>query len=106
MIQSRPRKPRLFLITFDVPGARGGDRRYHRVDRYLQSIGTMYKPAKQVRLLVSDSPPGVIEAGVRRRIGVGGGVMVLRVGTFSSVSLPDPTTGRRVRSLIRQHGRQ
>ena len=105
MIQNHPPPPRLFLVTFDVPGARGGDPRYHRVDRYLQSIGAMYKPAKQVRLIVTDAPPGVIEGGIRHRIGAGGGVMVLRVGAFSSVDLPDPGARRRVRSLIRRHGR-
>jgi hypothetical protein len=106
MIPNRPPVSRLFLITFDVPGASGGDRRYRRVDRYLQIIGSMYKPAKQVRLVVTDAPPSAIEAGVRHRIGSGGGVMVLRVGAFSSVDIPDPGIRRRVRSLIRRYGRR
>lgn len=97
---------RLFLVTFDVPGARGGDRRYRRVDRYLQTIGAMHKPAKQVRLVVTDAPPGAIERGVRHRVGPGGSVMVLRIGVFSSVDIPDPGIRRSIRSLIRRYGRR
>jgi hypothetical protein len=105
MIPPKPQR-RLFLVTFDIPGARGGDRRYHRVDRYLESVAVVYKPAKQIRLIVTDAPPWAIDRAIRRRIGAGGGVMVLRIARYSSVDFPDPGVLRRVRSLIRGFGRK
>lgn len=103
----RPSPPRrLYLVTFDIPAARGGDPRYGAVDRYLGRIGSLYRPAKQVRMVVTHAPPGAIERGVRHRIGAGGGVMVLRVGALSTVDIPDPATAHAVRSLIRRHGRR
>lgn len=97
---------RLYLITFDIPAARGGDPRYGAVDRYLARIGSLHRPAKQVRLVLTDAPPGVIERGVRHRIGAGGGVMVLRIGALSAVDIPDPAIAHAVRGLIRRHGRR
>ena len=96
--------PRLFLITFDIPGARPGDKRYGDVDRGLRRLGALYKPLKQVRLLVSDKLPHRIGRRVRHYIGPVGSVTVLRIGRFSIVDIADPAVHSAIRSLIRQHG--
>jgi hypothetical protein len=97
---------RLFLITFDIPGARPGDRRYGDVDRYLARIGAVHKPLKQVRLIVTDAPPPAMTRAIRWRIGMRGNISVLRIARYSTVDFADPVIQATVRSLIRRHGRR
>lgn len=97
--------PRLFLITFDLPGAKPGDRRYADVDRCLRRLGTMHKPMKQVRLLVSDEPPWKIARQVRHYIGVNGNATVLRIGRYSVIDCVDPAIQSAMRMLVLKHGR-
>lgn len=101
---SRKVKPRLFLITFDLPGARPGDRRYGDIDRALGRMGDLHKPVKQVRLVVTDALPQRISRRIRHHMGPAGNVTVLRIGRLSAVDITDPVLRRAIRSLIRQHG--
>lgn len=96
---------RLYLVTFDIPGGRPGDSRYRRVDSFLHVLGSVHKPLKQVRLIVTGVPPRVISAGVRSRIGMRGNITVLRVGRYSIVDCFDPAVARAVRRLFRRYGR-
>ncbi len=45
------------IVTFDIIGARGGDRRYELVDEMLRTHGHLVKVFKQVRLLSTASDP-------------------------------------------------
>ena len=96
---------RIFLITFDIPGATPGDSRYRYVDQFLRRCGTVFKPMKQVRLLVTDENPALVVRGVRARIGAAGNATALRIGKYSSVDCIDPGMQRQIRSLIRSYGR-
>ena len=51
------RKNLRLLVTFDIVGARPGDRRYQRVDELLASHGTVLRVFRQVRLLTTATDP-------------------------------------------------
>lgn len=65
------------VVTFDVPGARPGDRRYGLVDEYLASQGTLTKVFKQVRLLATDTDPRVLAPAIAKIVGVGSSILIV-----------------------------
>lgn len=65
------------IVTFDVPNAKPGDRRYKAVDTLLASHGPVTKVFKQVRLLTSATPPSQLTRLITAEIGPVGSVMVV-----------------------------
>lgn len=66
-----PRLPplRLLLVTFDLSDTLPGDQRYRQVDQSLRIHGLMFRPVKQLRLLLTSSSPDLIKASMQQRIG-------------------------------------
>jgi hypothetical protein len=67
---------RHLIVTFDIRGARPGDRRYSDVDAFLQTKGALHKAFKQVRLLTTRSNPQPLARQVSQIIGPLGSVMI------------------------------
>jgi len=68
------------LVSFDVPGAKGGDRRYKRVDEYLTANAIVFhKVFKQVRLVSTRKLPTQISRHLTLIIGPLGSVLVVHV---------------------------
>jgi hypothetical protein len=74
LLKSRPY--RLLMVTFDLTGTVAGDRRYAEADQALQLYGDLFKPVKQLRLLITRSPARVIKASLEQRIGRQSSVLV------------------------------
>src|SRR5690349_15095014 len=64
------------IVTFDIKGARPGDRRYKNVDALLEENGTVQRVFKQVRLVTTRSAPQRIARQISDIIGPEGSVMI------------------------------
>ena len=64
------------IVTFDVPKAKPGDRRYKAVDDLLLQHGPVIKVFKQVRLLTTKSIPSRLTRLITQIVGVEGSVMI------------------------------
>ena len=67
------------IVTFDVPLARPGDRRYTAVDKLLLDRGAVQKVFKQVRLLTTTTLPSRLTRMISAIIGPVGSVLVVQV---------------------------
>lgn len=68
------------IVTFDIRGAKGGDRRYSRVDALLADHGTVHHVFKQVRLLSTTTKPQPLARAISEIIGPEGSVMISKAG--------------------------
>lgn len=75
-VHVRRRPVRLLLTTFDLTDTRPGDSRYRAADETLAMYGQLFKPIKQVRLLISRRSPEVIKLALQQRIGREASVMI------------------------------
>ncbi|APZ97626.1 hypothetical protein BWQ93_03330 [Sphingopyxis sp. QXT-31] len=94
----------MLMVSFDLPHPVPGDRRYKAIDRYLSAIGTVMRPLKQVRFVMTRAHPDVVLQEVRSRIGARGAVAVVRVSRRSAVFVNDAAIRASVRKAIRQAG--
>ena len=73
MIGKKPGLPRsrwrVLLVTFDLTGTRPGDARYRAADDAMSSHGTVFKPVKQLRFLLTDRPSILIKNSIEQRTG-------------------------------------
>jgi len=60
---------RLLLVTFDLTDTVSGDTRYREADAALSFHGPLFRPVKQLRLLISRSTSKRIRASVEQRTG-------------------------------------
>lgn len=97
-------RDRLLLVTFDLPNPVPGDSRYRDIDRYLGSIGTVMRPLKQTRLVVTSVSEAMVVGSIRARIGMRGGVTAVRVSRRSRIFVNDPGVRAAVHQAIRRHG--
>jgi len=65
----KPRPYRLLLVTFDLTNTVSGDARYREADAALSFHGSVFRPVKQLRLLISKSTSSRIRASIEQRIG-------------------------------------
>lgn len=63
------RRHRLLLVTFDLTGTVSGDPRYALADTALANHGLVFKPVKQIRLLITQSISRRVKASLEQRIG-------------------------------------
>lgn len=68
------------VVTFDIKGAKSGDRRYAEVDALLASHGTLHRVFKQVRLLTTKTKPQPLARKISSIIGPLGSVMISKAG--------------------------
>ena len=69
---SKIKKPgayRLLLVTFDLTNTRPGDARYRDADNALAFHGPVYRPVKQLRLLITRSTSKRVKSSLEQRIG-------------------------------------
>ncbi|WP_041373528.1 hypothetical protein [Phenylobacterium zucineum] len=76
-----PRK-RLLLVAFDLTETTPGDDRYRVADRTLSEFGELFRPVKQIRLLLSDRPADQIRNSLLQKIGGGETVLIARVNNI------------------------
>ncbi len=81
---------RLLIVTFDLPGARGGDPRYGYIDGALHRFGQMKRPIKQVRVLVTTARASTIRATVRRIGGPRANVLVACISRPWAIRIQAP----------------
>lgn len=75
---------KLLVVTFDIRGATGGDRRYKRVDDYLTNVAAktaagqllFSRAFKQTRLVVTKLAPTKIQLQICGLLGANGNVFV------------------------------
>ena len=60
---------RLLLVTFDLTDTIPGDPRYREADAALAFHGDLFRPVKQLRLLITRSTSRRVKASVEQRIG-------------------------------------
>ena len=60
---------RLLLVTFDLTNTVPGDRRYREADAALTFHGVLFRPVKQIRLLITRSTSKRVKDSVEQRIG-------------------------------------
>lgn len=104
MVSTTPTRNYLLLVTFDLPNPVPGDPRYRNIDRYLGSLGTVIRPLKQTRLVITSAPADAVVLGIRTHIGIRGGVAAIRVSRRSRTYLADPAMRMTIRRAIRQYG--
>jgi len=83
-IRIRPRPFRLRLVTFDLTNTRPGDGRYRTADEALAFHGHVFRPIKQVRLVLTRAREEAIKASLQQRIGRGESVLVLPLTAIPS----------------------
>lgn len=69
VVKKKLRPYRLLLVTFDLTSTQPGDRRYRDADNALSLHGEVYRPVKQLRLLITRSPSGRIKQSPEQRLG-------------------------------------
>ncbi len=60
---------RVLLVTFDLTGTSPGDRRYRDADDAMSLHGTLFKPVKQIRFLLTNRPSSLIRGSIEQRTG-------------------------------------
>lgn len=65
----RPRPYRLLMVTFDLTQTTSGDRRYKDADNSLEIHGMVFRPVKQLRLVITQSTSKSIKSSLGQRIG-------------------------------------
>jgi hypothetical protein len=73
---SRPEKSerhtprsRVLLVIFDLSNTAPGDPRYSQADDALKTHGQLFRPIKQLRLLVTTRPSRIVKASLDQRLG-------------------------------------
>ncbi|MDQ2763362.1 MAG: hypothetical protein M3Y22_07660 [Pseudomonadota bacterium] len=99
-----PIRPKLVLVTFDLNNPVPGDRRYRTADRLLGSIGTVIKPFKQTRLVITTATLASIRRTLRGVMGRRGNLGVLRISRRSAVEIADPGVNAAMRLALSRHG--
>jgi len=74
----------LLLVTFDLTRTIPGDSRYAQVDATLQFNGTLFRPLKQNRLLLTSRDPQQIMSAIEQRIGRQSGILIVPVTSVSA----------------------
>ena len=73
MITNADRSPnlrwRVLLVTFDLTGTRPGDPRYRAADDAMSAHGTLFKPIKQIRFLLTNRSSKLIRGSIEQRTG-------------------------------------
>ena len=103
-IRTIPRRPQLVLVTFDLNKPVPGDNRYRTADRFLAAIGTVIKPFKQTRLVITTATITSIRTTLRGVMGRRGNLGVLRISRRSAVEIADPGVSAAVRLALSRHG--
>ena len=65
----KPANTRLLLVTFDLTDTTPGDPRYAAADAALQAFGPVFRPLKQLRLLITRAASVRVRASLEQRIG-------------------------------------
>lgn len=68
-IKTRLRPYRLLMVTYDLTQTVSGDRRYKDADSSLEIHGMVFRPVKQLRLIITQSTSKAIKASLEQRIG-------------------------------------
>jgi len=58
---------RVLLITFDLTQTKPGDSRYRDADHAMSSHGTLFRPVKQVRFLLTSRSSQAIRNSIEQR---------------------------------------
>ena len=74
----------LLLVTFDLTKTIPGDPRYAQADATLNFSGTLFKPLKQNRFLLTSREPQQIMAAIEQRIGRQSGILIMPVTNVSA----------------------
>ena len=69
VVRKKLRPYRLLLVTFDLTHTQPGDRRYREADNALSLHGEVYRPVKQLRLLITRSTSSRIKQSLEQRLG-------------------------------------
>lgn len=65
----KERPYRLLLVTFDLTETVPGDSRYHQADTAIGFHGLVFRPVKQLRLLLTRSTSRAVKASLEQRLG-------------------------------------
>ena len=104
MLKPPSTRGHLLMVTFDLPNPVPGDHRYRDIDRYLASLGTVIRPLKQTRLLITAVSAAMVLRGVHARIGLHGSVGAIQVSRLTRIHIADPAMRLVVRRAIRRYG--
>lgn len=92
---------RLFIVTFDLPGARPGDPRYDRADRALRTMGRSFVPFKQTRLLASRLRARDVRNVILPVVGPRANIFVARITASWAFRVLDPGARGMLRALMK-----
>jgi hypothetical protein len=65
----KSRNYRLLMVTYDLTDTRPGDARYRQADAALTGHGDVFRPIKQIRLLITKSTSQRVKASLDQRLG-------------------------------------
>ncbi len=63
------RAKRVLMVTYDLTDTEPGDERYRRADQSLALHGEVFRPVKQIRLVITSSTSRRIKASLEQQIG-------------------------------------
>lgn len=85
MIKTRPLpKRKLFLVSFDLTSTVPGDARYRAADGSLQLLGQVFRPVKQVRLVITRASARHLKASLVQQIGRAATILILPIDAVSA----------------------
>jgi|ERR1700688_1163213 len=93
---------RLFIVTFDLPGARHGDPRYDRADRTLRTMGRTFAPLKQTRLLASRLRARDVRNVILPVVGPHANIFVARITASWAFRVLDPGARGMLRTWLKR----
>lgn len=101
MTGNRPRDHRVLLVTFDLFETVPGDPRYNMADAALKFHGPVFRPVKQLRLLITRSSSNRVKASIEQRIGRQTTIMIAPIKSIPSWRIHGAAKRREWRHFIK-----
>ena len=100
---------RLLLVTFDLTNTQPGDARYRDADSALAFHGLVYRPVKQLRLLITRSTSKRVKSSLEQRVGARATIFVAPITSIPALRIQGHQKRREWERFVRalsDHGVQ
>jgi hypothetical protein len=88
------------MVTFDLYGTVPGDPRYDQADAALSCHGPVFRPVKQLRLLITEATCKAVKASIKQRIGHNATILVVPIRSIPARRIFSPAKQREWRKFI------
>lgn len=90
-LKPKPLRTRLLMVTFDLTDTVPGDARYAAADAALSAFGPVFRPLRQLRLLVTDASSARVRASLEQRVGRDVSILIAPITRVTAWRIFGPT---------------